>query len=551
MKLQNILLKNALPGLLLCGCLAAGPAACGFLDTEPHNFTSPAQFYRNQEDCEQALAGIYWTLASGDVYGDGFSTKLFNVDDLSYTRARTADNAANNTHFTSNETVYQAWSALYKGIDNANMLLQHIDDADITEEDPQNPLLRNAIKGEARFLRAYFYFLLVQNWYEVPVRMETVSDINKVEMAGMPHLEAMKWIAEEMEASLDLVDDTRYDTSPSHVKKTTVEGVLARVYLWRAGYNRYKPDGAEALPAERISEFYAAALKYAKAVRNSGKHQLVPTAGKPENIELIWRNMCSDQYETRYNESMWEVEFAGAKDYTQGKIGAFLGNQQDDPALGGVGFAYSYYKGTRYLWDLFAEEKGDLRRDLSMAPYFLDKNGKRKEWPDNKITARACGKFRREWETFYPKAKNYTTVNFPLLRYADVLLMIAEAGNELREADPANLELAYSALNEVRTRAGVSVYAGLDQAAFRQKVMDERARELCFEAVRKGDLVRWGLYYAQVHDRLGGLLKVWDLNKEAAELYVRSTSEKHRFLPIPLSELAVNGTLFHQNAFWD
>ncbi|MGG6546107.1 UNVERIFIED_CONTAM: RagB/SusD family nutrient uptake outer membrane protein, partial [Prevotella sp. 15_C9] len=123
--------------------------------------------------------------------------------------------------------------------------------------------IRQRIKGETKFLRAYYHFLLVQGWYEVPIRTETVTDIATSSKAATPHAEALDWIIQEMEDCIDMVDDKEYDKSPSHVKKTIVEGILARVCLWRAGY-----------PSEGGQPFYEKAAKYAKAVYDSKKHKL-------------------------------------------------------------------------------------------------------------------------------------------------------------------------------------------------------------------------------------------------------------------------------------
>ena len=91
------------------------------------------------------------------------------------------------------------------------------------------------------------------------------------------------------------------------------------------------------------------------------------------------------------------------------------------------------------------------------------------------------------------KNKNYTSLNFPLLRYSDVLLMVAEAENEISSSPTT---LAYKCLNDVRNRAGIAPYeeGSLSKEAFRQAVKDERAMELCFEHTRRHDLIRWGEY---------------------------------------------------------
>src|SRR5690606_4437084 len=113
---------------------------------------------------------------------------------------------------------------------------------------------------------------------------------------------------------------------------------------------------------------------------------------------------------------------------------------------------------------------------------------------------RDCGKFRRKYEVVMPKDNQYTPINFPVLRYADVLLMFAEADNYVNGEPSAE---AYLAINQVRRRGyGVPVgtaapnvdLSGLDQDSFLSVLQDERSRELAFEGLRKSDLIRWGKF---------------------------------------------------------
>ena len=532
--------KNKIIGTLLTGMFMTGLSSCDFLDTLPYDFVAPETFYKDENDCNMALAGVYWTLATENVYGENYSCKLSNTDDLSfYTRSNQSDNVAVNSHGTGNTQIWKAWVELYRGINNANVLIENIDKAKFSDESAKNRIL-----GEAKFLRAYYHFLLVQGWYEVPIRKESVNEITKSPIAATSHTEALDWIIDEMESTLDMVDDEAYDMSPSHVKKTVVQGILARVCLWRAAFLN---EGEDAKP------FYTKASKYAKAVKDSGKHKLIATDGKPENIYLLWQNMATDNYDKTYNESMWEVEFIGNRAdgrWSESKIGSSIGNQQLNSSLEGKGYGYAFYAGSLLLWDLLNEDPNDLRRDLSLAPYTYDKDDKKKEMSDKKLI-RYCGKYRREWETLTPKQKNNTPCNYCILRYADVLLMLAEAENEINNRPT---ELALEAINEVRKRANVSEYADMNYDAFKTELQKERARELCFESVRKFDLIRWGIYYTQIKNELGKMVTEdgrWGSGtlQIAPSQFVANTNQNHIFLPIPMRELSVN-TLLNQNKYW-
>lgn len=506
--------------------------ACdSFFETTPYDFIAPEIFYSNEKECTMALAGVYYSLVYESVYGNFYSCMISNVDDLSYyTRpaATTSSHVYGNDHNSSNTTIFSTWEDIYKGINNANLLLENIDNAQMDDK------VRVRIKGEAKFLRAFYHFLLVQGWYEVPIRTQSLNDVNNSSQEVTPHAEALDWIIKEMEDCVDMVDDSTYDLSPSHVKKNNVMGILARVCLWRAGY-----------PSEGGKPFYEKAAFWGKKVRESNKHKLNP------DVYQIWKNMASDKYDTEYNESLWEAEFLGSRingQWTAGRIGNVIGNLQAMDSQNGFGYSYGFYSGSLVLWDLYDDK--DTRRDLSMAPYQINNKDVKVDWKATEIVQRRCGKYRREREITVPKQKNYTPENYPILRYADVLLMIAEAENE---ANAGPTPVAYECINEVRKRAGITELSGLSYEDFQQEVRDERGRELCFESLRKYDLIRWGIYVDAIRNTLGAATEdsrwATGTNFVGVKEFVKRTSDKHVFLPIPSKELSVN-TKLQQNKYW-
>lgn len=526
------IIKHTIIGLITLLVALSVTSCSDFLESKAYDFVSPENFYKNKEEAKMGLAGVYFALTREHVYGNRYSCMLSNVDDLSfYHRPATATvtQVFGNDHNTSNTDIYYAWQAIYKGIESANMFLESVEKSDIDDNEKKKML------GEAKFLRAFYHFLLVQAWKDVPLRKSAFKDVNKSALPATPQAEAFDWIIREMEETLEMVDNTTYDSSPSYVKRTVVEGVLARVCLARAGY-----------PTNGGKPYYEKAVKYAKAVKDSQKHKLNP------DIYAIWKNMASDKYDKVYNESMWEAEFLGTREfdgnYTEGRIGNVIGNKQQNGSADGLGYSYWFYGGTLILWDLFEEK--DQRRDLSMAPYWYNANDVKQVYNANQIIQRSCGKYRREWETSKPKHKNYTQENYPILRYADVLLMLAEAENEVNQAPTP---LALEAVNSVRVRAGVNpLPEGMTYMEFQQEIRNERGRELCFESLRKYDLVRWGIYTDAI-SKLGEATydSRWATgdNFTTARAFAERTQKKHEFLPIPTLELSIN-TELAQNPLW-
>ena len=129
-KINNLFKKVCLWSLVVT------MASCDFLDTKPYDFVAPETFYQNEKDCTMALAGVYYTLVKGTVYGNNYSLMFSNTDDLSYFAREFDGNpvknhgAVCNTHDAANAQLFDTWTDLYDGINNANVLLDNIDKAE-------------------------------------------------------------------------------------------------------------------------------------------------------------------------------------------------------------------------------------------------------------------------------------------------------------------------------------------------------------------------------------------------------------------------------------
>jgi hypothetical protein len=170
------------------------------------------------------------------------------------------------------------------------------------------------------------------------------------------------------------------------------------------------------------------------------------------------------------------------------------------------------------------------------------------------------GKWRRYYEKLAPtKQQYYNGTNFPILRYADVLLMQAEAENEVNGATAK----AYNAINQVRRRgykvpidavsATADLTSGLSQIQFRQAIMDERARELCYEGLRKADLIRWGTFTtvlsAMITEINNSNASATNKSRWTLGFMTASASTKYLLLPIPSLEININKAM-EQNPGW-
>lgn len=621
---------KAIKNILISMMLGGFTASCNFLDKDPYMVTVDT-YFNTPEEASSFVTGVYAILGQSTFYGADYMY-LNAGDDLAHyggsNRAPATKGLICNNATVSDPAVTGLWYTLYSGINRANIFLENIDRVADMDAD-----LKAQYISEVRFLRAYYYFTLVQSWGDVPFKEEYEStkdvvglDIPRTDKQIIyDHIvKEMSEVADKETGGLKTAKELGY--KPGRISKSTAWGILARVYLFRAGeYHRDKRAATEA----ETKTYYEEALKYAKLVVNEG-HDLA------KDYWDYFIDLCSDRYNTTANESIWEAEFSGNNTSdikAEGRIGNIIGlaapdmsSKSDVVGSADPGYAYEFIFATPKLYRLYCIDKPstgglmslivnfntndpdalsqankakeiklkDSRFLWNIAPFvYMEKDGKntgvtgRKfyedglreafkthdngrsysfedvDWAKNTDEpkygdyeynstfttniARACAKYRREYEAD-KKDKNNTAINFPILRYSDVLLMIAEAENELNGPDNA-----YDYLNLVRKRAGADEVAksSLNKDEFRQMVKDERARELCFEYTRRFDLIRWGEYEKNMKELVNNARAGGEWNQGPSNVYTYfNISDTYNYFPIPDAEMAVNKAITTNNPGW-
>ena len=504
--------------VLLAMIIGLGSSSCEeFLDTKPTNFIAPT--YETLAELETGLAGVYDVLGSQAMYGDVIPYWLNVSTDLEYTNTGQL-NTTVYIYTPADMQVTNFWKTLYQGIYRANLVLARVDNPNLDETG------RNKIKGQALFLRGYYYFLLASNYGGVPLLLTDQPDINNVNVPRASLREVYNQIISDMTQAEPLVAEASDLNGGGRISRSAVQGVLARVHLTMAGY-----------PLNDASQ-YEEAKKWAAKVRDSGMHELNP------DYSDIFINYAKDEYDIK--ESIWEVEFYGllsnsSSEYTY-YIGARGGIRSGDLE---IGYSAGAVLATKWLYDLYATD--DLRRDWSIAP-FLYVGVPGVATPNADLWRRTMGKWRREYEVQTPKDRVVSPQNFPILRYSDILLMIAEAENAIHNGPTAE---AYEAINQVRRRAyglmlpnppdpevNADLPASMSKEEFFQEIINERGREFCFEAMRRPDYIRWGSFVTRMKE-----YKTWALANGAAAGHVLAQdniSDRNLLLPIPTYELSLN-----------
>ncbi|TZF81123.1 RagB/SusD family nutrient uptake outer membrane protein [Pedobacter sp. BS3] len=507
-----------------------------FLDVKPDKYVvSTENYYKNAQQVDIALRGVYAILAETFVYGNSMLGRMGLEADEGFMHFPT-DNGTIGYYVvnTTDDKLLNHWRALYKGISRANLLLKNIDNPEIAIDKTE----RASIKGQALFLRGYYFFMLVSRFGGVPLVLDppVSSEDEYTKLPRSTAKEVYQQVLSDMEQAAELVDDVSKVESAGRISKSAVWGVLARVNLYMAGY-----------PLNETPR-YADAANWAKKVIDLGFHQL------NQSYEQVFVNYAQDQY--YIPESIWEVEFwgngTGVYNTTGGCVGINNGIAYSATGTANWGFSQGMVRPHPWLYRLY--DATDLRRDWAISPYKYADAGKVAFSPTNLIIERYCGKFRRENELVTPKTNTQTPQNFPLLRYSDVLLMYAEAINE-SEGKPDN---AYEYINQVRRRAhGLPVTAtntsvdlsGMSYADFKEEIKNERARELCFEALRKNDLIRWGDFYTNMKQRLSEVPAGTNTLYVSMYNYYNNVTERDVVWPIPAYEMGVNPKLV-QNKGW-
>lgn len=486
------------------------------LDLEPTGAVSETVFWQGERDARLAVNAVY-----NDLDGTQMVIQLDGVTDLGF---RSASNVPtfNDVRLgeidPSNATITGIWNRYYRGIRQANDVIANIDK--IEEGDPE---VLARLEAEARFLRAYFYTQLSSLWGNVPLILEPLG-INDQRPAN-DKAEVVAFIIEE----LDIIINSNalpVSYSGDDIGRATHAAALtlkARVAL-RNGLYQLVIDATKAVMDLNVYELYP----------HYGELFQVPGQNSQEVIFDRQYTIGGDTY--------------NAFGYSAASIG---GNSTVEP-MHGLFEKYDY-KGPINPNDPF--ENIDPRWDFTA--YYTGQpigNGIYNSWPTSDTPDRIASS---EWSTVYgynlKKWVDYEafaanpdlgSINMILMRYADVLLMYAEAKIELGEID----ESVYNAINQIRQRPSVEmppITQGKTQAELREIVRDERAVELAFEGLRIFDINRW-----RIGEEKAGLLQgMLYIDQDTGEWEildygtVANFNERDYLWPIPQYEMDINDVL--------
>jgi hypothetical protein len=408
------------------------------LTEEPKSVFDADQFFTTADEANLATLGVYESMSNGNTLGFYSSILYENDNDIAQVRDILTTDFRGIAHYViTAEAVYMqsTWQTYYDGINRANLVIEKIPQMGIYTDGSQRKTL-NRYLGEAKFLRGFYYAELVRLFGGVPLKLSPTHFGDELRIPKNTTAEVYNQIIKDMTEAIDLLPDGK--TADERISKMGVKGMLARVALFAGGY-ALQQNGQMERPAN-YKGFYAIAQKQTKDIMDANLYSLNPS------FEQFFRNQC--QLKIDPFESMFEVAFYNI---TGGTANSSVIGQWNAPlsaAVSTYGRTNSYVKTTPLFRNLYAS--GDLRKDVSVATYQINATGQFLEYAAAADNNFSPGKWRREYQALPPKDLNNTDINYVVLRYADVLLMRAEAENELNEGPNAD---AYNAINQVRKRA--------------------------------------------------------------------------------------------------
>ncbi|MGM9507252.1 MULTISPECIES: RagB/SusD family nutrient uptake outer membrane protein [Larkinella] len=456
-----------------------------FLALSPISQASTATFYRTGSDLLNALNGAYGALQSGGQYGQYYVVAEIPSDD---TRPVLSGSVTDQDEFdkfymrTTNPFVATRWSDGYRGIYRCNAIIDR--SAGVTMNEDQ----KKRIVGEAKFLRALMYFNLVRVFGDVPLVVQEVVDPQEGYNYGRtPVADVYAQIIQDLTDAEGVLDVSYTGANVGRATRGAAKSLLGKVYL--------------------TQRRYAEAAAKLKEVIDAGTYDLLPSYAS------VFQASAKN-----HKESIFDVQ------YKKGSIGEGSGfaNTYAPENSGNAVIQFGGGGNNQPTADMIAAyEPGDLRKDVSLATSYTNASGVRVDY-----------NFVRKYRDA-PVISGDSEDNWPVLRYADVLLMYAEALNET-----GNTAQALPFLNRIRQRAGLAAKTATDagtQAAMRLALEQERRIELAFEGHRWFDLVR-----------TGRALPV--LRAKAAAIGIQTNlTENNLVFAIPQSQIDINPTKITQN----
>ncbi|MET0394395.1 MAG: RagB/SusD family nutrient uptake outer membrane protein [Chitinophagaceae bacterium] len=517
-----------------------------FLEESPYSTVAPENFFKTASDAEMALTGVYDVLTmvsiqgqgNGDTWGRGlhYLTEVGN-DELVTAANTTVDfrEYGNYSYTAQTPTAGYTWIFLYAGINRANYILERVPAI------PMDETRKKQILGEASFLRGQYYFYLGWLWGGVPIVTTSQAPLDA---PRSPITDVMRIAEADFKLAYESLPAR--NTKPGRVDKYTAAGFLAKLYLYLGSCKEYQVGEAPGFPLNSFASVNQADMYHkveeicADIYTNSQYTLLRP-----------YRNLffASTEADARAEKMMLaQVGPGGSSEYL---FASNLSGPKGNASL--VGGGYGFMTPLKEIYDKYNTNDGRMAHNLTGSiaanPPFEMINGEKYFTPGTYSTSTfsnlSLGKFRQS-DPAARLAKGIpawaSETDFGILRYADVLLMYAEA--KFKNGDEAGArqlfrELRLRAVADDATKLNV-ITTAYRKTDFMQELLDERSRELCGEGWRRFDLIRTG----QLANVIASLKTTGAVPNTSLVPEVKANFADYKiWYPIPAHEIDLNHNL--------
>ena len=494
--------------LLLCSGLIFSGCKKGFLDEVATNQVASESYFQNYDQANTVLTGVYKQLQQAFEQDRIVVWGIGSTDEVS---TPTFGNARRLMHIyniqTNNDLVLDMWRRHYTGIYRANQVVDRVAAMTPNQITADN---QKRLIAEAKFLRALYYFQLTKMYGDVPLTITEIKKESDIPTTRTPVVDIYKQIIEDLQFAKA---NCRTTLTGGAATKGAATALLGRVYLQMTGW-----------PLNDASKFQLAAIEL-KEVLDNPIYGLAP----------VYADMFSHTKESNpeiLREIIFTIKFDGPGLGNGGQMGSYMGPSGPDNLGGAFNTQYanvnraSYYdttKDVRFFQNIgFINPANGTKR--TSANWNTGKWLKPQAWQGGVVPSWAYD----------------TPLDFALIRFADVKLMYAEALNAINNGPT---QVALDQLNEVNIRSrkagsvGVPLYTfamNITKAGFVDTLLKERYRELCFEGLRKDDLIRMDKIFTVLRNLPN---ERWDTPALGRPGDIQN---HHRIWPIPQAEINVS-----------
>lgn len=493
--------RNIIYTLLLAGLMGSF-LSCNEMDLFPQDQLGPGNFWKTKTDIDMGLAGVYSKLKGGYIdwnryWFDGLTDNGFCRHDSQSPLRNMQYGYLENT---TGGPIKDVFGGCYKGIAACNNFMKNFPDAKSNAKLTDTEA--NSYEAEVRFLRAMFYFELVQHYKDVPLYKEAIESVESSKIKQSKESEVLSFIHEDLDFAISNLPDAAYNTG--HAVKISAQAFKARVLLYQEDWSGVEKYAKEVISANKCALAQDLTSIFIKKGGLTGEGQL-------NNSEIIFSvtYLAPDVYQ----ESGSETQF----------------------------YSWSALTPTENLMKIYSENDKRFKEW-----YYYSGVGVR-EWtnPFGDVVSVTDATFTgwmllKHFDKYHKENYNFSDTNFRtdndviILRYADVLLMYIEAMVE-QEGGTTSDPDAIAYMNAIRERAGIDK---VGSSVSRDELRLERRKELAFEGLRYFDITRWKI----AEDVMNGFAPTPD--------GATCKFEKRFYMwPFPLSETDVNPNLDQKEGY--